>query len=167
MEHKLEIININDISKKEYDDVYKRLNAIDKNKYSKMTSLRGKHFLAGRYLLLNNNIDIKDIYYEERKPMISSCFFSISHSDDLTVLVIRDVPIGVDIEKIKPVDESVKKIINKDLSDEDFIKEFTKREAYIKVNGLGMKNLNDDLSDYSFTTQKYLDYYITISEKNK
>ena len=166
MKYKLEIINVNDISKKEYDEILNKLNKVDKGKYQKMPSDRAKHFLAGRYLLDKNLIDISKIYYLDRKPVIDSSYFSISHSDDLTTIVISDEPIGVDIERIREVDERVSSILK--TNQKDVIKEFTKREAYIKLNGLGMKNLNDDVSSYKFITKKYNNYYITVAfKKNK
>ncbi len=166
MKYKLDIININDISKEEYDEILNKLSKVDKDKYYKMPNERAKHFLAGRYLLNKNLIDISKIYYLDRKPVVNFPCFSISHSDDLTVVAISDELIGVDIEKIREVDDKISNVLKVDKK--DAIKEFTKREAYIKLNGLGMKNINDDISSCEFIIKEYNDYYITVAyKKNK
>ena len=165
MKHKFELININGISDSQYKFIKSKLSIQDKKKSKRLSSKRNKHFLAGRLLLDFAGIDVSSIYYIGRKPVVDGICFSMSHCDDLTAVIVNDKPIGIDIERIKPVDESMKKILNLDskLSNEDFIKEFTKRESYIKLKGLGMKNLDDDISNYKFITEKVNDYYITIS----
>ena len=157
-------INIKKINNKITSYVYNELNDNDKKKFLNMPALRKKHFIAGRYLLLNNGVDIKKINYNiNRKPFVDDTFFSISHSYDYTVVVINDKPVGVDIEKIRKIDSSVKKnFSNNNITDEEFIKLFTRKESYIKMNGLALKNFNDNIDLYNFISRKNRGYYITI-----
>lgn len=161
----IKIININEIDEKKYTEVFNKINDVEKNKLLNMPFERKQHFIAGRYLLMNNQIDISKIYYNKnKKPLIENKFFSISHSDEYTVIVIHDNPVGIDMEKIKNVDLSIKRVFGNDIniSDEKFIKEFTKKESYIKLSGLALRNINDCMESAHFIIKKFKDYYITI-----
>ena len=37
------------------------------------------------------------------KPMTNGCYFNISHSHGLVACAVSDVPVGIDVEKIRPV----------------------------------------------------------------
>lgn len=86
--------------------------------------------------------------------------FNISHSADMVVCVVDDKPVGVDIEKIRPVDlNTAKRIFNEEeiryvfgcVPDADdynhclndvilqrFFELWTKKEAYGKLVGMGL-----------------------------
>ncbi len=161
------IININNYNNKIFNLVYNNLNEHDKNKIIKMPKDRMKHFILARYILLQNNIDISKINYNENgKPYINNKYFSISHSNKYTVVCISNEPVGVDIEYIKDINESIKSTFGfKDKSDIEFLKHFTKVESYIKLNGLALKNFNDNIDGYDYKTRIYRNYIITICNK--
>lgn len=77
--------------------------------------------------------------------------FNISHSDNMVLCAVSDVPVGVDIEKIRPVDISViKRVCNNDeleyvLQDNSYKRFFeiwTFKEAYFKCIGTGITNFS-------------------------
>src|SRR5574344_1088601 len=127
-----------------------------------------KIVLANDYLhtlreLLNvNNVEIIKDSTKNNKPN----FFSISHCNNHTVVVVSDHEVGVDMELIRPYDIKLLKYLNlPKLSDDDFFKEWTKRESFIKLNGLALKNINDlEMKNCKFTYRNVNNYAITICE---
>lgn len=164
---KRRIINIKKYNSKMYDEVYNKLNDHDKAKIIKMPKNRVVHFILGRYLMIKEGLDINKITYNEhRKPLLDDAYFSISHSEEYTILVIDDSPIGVDMEHIRHIDSSLKKTFMKsDVSDLEFLKYMTRQESYIKINGYGLASFDGDSSEYKFNTFKYKDYLITICKR--
>lgn len=111
--------------------------------------------LIGRYLNLNPG-ELVFSYNEFGKPFISDdndgIQFNISHSDDMAVFAFtRSAEIGVDIEKVKVIDDMAGvmdlcfteyeknwfKTINDDSRVETFYKIWTIKEAFIKAIGRG------------------------------
>jgi phosphopantetheinyl transferase len=166
---KHKIISVKEYNSKVNDYVYERLNKHDKEHLDKMPTERRKHFILGRYLMLKDGLDISKITYNENnKPLLDDVYFSISHSDQYTVFVSSNEEIGIDIEHLRKVDDDIKlSFMKKNVSDEEFLEHMTKMESYIKLNGYGLKNLNDDISDYDFKTFKEKDYIITICKRKK
>lgn len=93
--------------------------------------------------LLNKDFEL--IYNENGKPYLkdNSSFFSISHSDSTVICIVSDKEVGIDIEKIRSYDHKLLTLLNiPDCSDEDFFKEWTQREAYIKCYGMNLQSIN-------------------------
>ncbi len=93
---------------------------------------------------------------EKGKPYIKDrdIFRSVSHSGDFVVVAVDIVPIGIDIEVIKPANlkiadkvcsESDKQFILTAQTDDEkllnFLKIWTAKEAYFKMKGTGIVNL--------------------------
>lgn len=99
---------------------------------------------------------------DDAKPYLvdSDICFNMSHCGKGSVVAISNKQVGVDIEEIKSVKQAVKdKICNKKelvkcKTDLDFIKIWTNKEAYTKLNGTGIGELENidttELSDCSF-----------------
>ncbi len=112
------------------------------NPYSKVKEIASRQYnIADDELVLLKN--------EYGKPYIENCpafHFNISNSYDLQVIAVSDSSIGVDIEKIRPVNQKVAKRFAKDEyeyiaeqnSDYAFIEIWTKKEAYLKYLGTGI-----------------------------
>lgn len=94
------------------------------------------------------------------KPLLENdkdICFSISHSGKYAAVAVADKPVGVDVEKIKPVSPSVinrvctdseKDFLEKsDNIDRDFIKLWTLKECAVKASGAG---LADNLKNHTF-----------------
>ena len=165
---KHKIISVNKYNQDIYDLVYSKLNDYEKDKLTRMPKNRGIHFIMGRYLMIKDGIDISKITYNENgKPLLDNLYFSISHSDEYTILVTSDKEIGVDIEHIRKIDESLKKTFlkNENASDIQFLEYMTHQESYIKLNGFGLRHFDDSFDNYKFDTFKYKDYLITICER--
>ncbi len=161
------IISINEYNPKIYDLVYNKLNDYEKDKITRMPKDRVVHFIMGRYLMIKEGLDVIKVYYNKNgKPCLDNVFFSISHSDEYTILITSDKEIGIDIEHIKHINNSLKKtFLKREASDIEFLEYMTKMESYIKLNGYGLSHFDDDISDYNFESFKYIDYLITICER--
>lgn len=91
------------------------------------------------------------------KPMASGCYFNISHSHGLVACAVSDVPVGIDVEKIRPVSPRLLRILSPAeresvRRDEDFFRLWTLKEALIKCQGgvLGqVRHVHFDLSGSS------------------
>ncbi len=90
---------------------------------------------------------------EHGKPYLTNynnIEYNISHSGEWVICTIDDLPIGIDIEKIKPIDmkiskrffsnEEVKSFMNKKIVDREayFYDLWTLKESYIKAVGKGL-----------------------------
>lgn len=122
-------------------------------------------------------ISISELVFEtdaKGKPYCTNApniYFNISHSSDTAVAVVSDNPIGIDIEKIRPVSLKLTRRVctdnellyvfghKPDISDysvefphpvyERFLEIWTAKEAYFKCIGTGITNLKsiDTLTD--------------------
>ena len=79
---------------------------------------------------------------ENGKPYTDeNIFFSLSHTDGLTVCAVSDSEIGIDAEKIRPIKEKEKILLRftdekpQVLTDEDFLKKWTAFESRVKYFG--------------------------------
>ncbi len=126
----------------------------------------------------HNNVEI--VKTEKGKPYfkyIPDLFFSISHTDGLTVIALSDCEVGIDVEKIKKADLRVVRrflkneadyITEKD-SDRRFFEVWTKKEAYLKCKGTGLSGgLNCvNVLELPFETMDYEDYIISVYSQTK
>ena len=104
---------------------------------------RGEDFIRASLLRAfgNNNFIIKRT--ENGKPYVEDegVFFSLSHTQGLTICVVSDENIGADVEKIRPVRQKERislKFMGKDssfLTDKEFLKMWTAFESLIKYFG--------------------------------
>ena len=120
------------------------------------------------------------------KPISEEKYFNISHSHGYIALVIDTVPVGIDIEKIRPVDNDLKDYISSPEEkeyihdDQSFFEIWTSKESLVKANGKGIKQrpneipglpLNDirnyENKIYRSKTVKYDELIITISRENE
>lgn len=117
------------------------------------------------------------------KPYIknSKYFFNISHSYDCAACAISLLDIGLDVEKIRQIDNrKISILCNRTLSDDEkkvldennlvysFLKIWTIKESYLKLLGIGLRyDLKNFSIDFSKGTVKYRDYdlaYFFLSE---
>ena len=89
------------------------------------------------------------LYNEHGSPFLADGpYFSISHCKQGIAVVVSDSPVGIDIEGIRQVDEGlVRKTMNIEeqaqiqasaAPDREFIRLWTRKEAYVKLQGTGI-----------------------------
>lgn len=89
---------------------------------------------------------VEIIREEGAKPRFDTddAHFNLSHSNGVILVGISHAPIGVDIEKIRPID--FKKFDFIDAEDEqDFFEKWTERESYLKFTGEGIKGFRNEI----------------------
>jgi 4'-phosphopantetheinyl transferase len=99
------------------------------------------------------------LYNEHGAPYLENGpYFSISHCKQGIAVAVSEVPIGIDIEAIRPLNESlVRKTMNSKEQAEilsssspeiAFIRLWTQKEAYVKMQGTGIiADMHDILCD--------------------
>lgn len=134
--------------------------------------------ILGKVLVVDGNT-LSICTNEFGKPYLKdypSIHYNISHTKDILVCVISDKPIGVDIEKKRPIKVKIIKHVftlneqkyiwsNKKELDEIFTELWTRKEAYVKWLGKGMEipfNSFDVLDETRLITLKINDYIISI-----
>ena len=146
----------------------------DKTRKEKTISLMIKNKYIGNYHIGENG-----------KPLSNEKHFNISHKDDYLAFVIDEVPVGIDIEHIKPTKDRLADFISSDeekayiKDDVSFYEIWTNKEALVKANGLGVRQKVESISSlpinglrtfeektYRNVTMKYKDYIITVSRES-
>lgn len=101
------------------------------------------------------------LYNEYGAPYIlNGPFFSISHCKQGIAVVISDIPVGIDIEGLRKVDEGlIRKTMNTEeqmqiyssnAPEIEFIRLWTRKEAFVKMQGTGIiSDMHTILSDIS------------------
>ena len=124
------------------------------------------------------------LYNEHGAPYLQDgpCF-SISHCKQGIAVAVSDLPIGIDIEGLRTVDEAlVRKTMNQEEQSQiamsqnpevEFIRLWTRKEAYVKMLGTGiisdMHGILSDVSSVQWHEIADLDrgYICTICTKNE
>ena len=81
---------------------------------------------------------------ESGKPVKDGEHFNASHCEDVVVFVRADEAVGIDVEKIKPMEDAVKRYVCSDEeyaflhSDKDFFSIWTAKESLVKAQGKGL-----------------------------
>lgn len=148
-----------DFSQAQYDAVYEQLSPSRKahidafhHTGARRQSLAGELLL--RQLLQREGIDAAVVRLPSGQPALdgSDQYVSISHCGDRLVCAVSSVPVGIDIEAIRPIRPGmVEKVCNPAeqqyvLQDEEnmllrFFEIWTAKEAWFKMNGTGITNL--------------------------
>ncbi len=124
------------------------------------------------------------LYNEYGAPYLADGpYFSISHCKQAIAVVVSDLPIGIDIEGLRRVDEAlVRKTMNLEEQSQiamsqnpevEFIRLWTRKEAYVKMQGTGiisdMHTILQDATAVEWHEIADLDrgYICTICTKNE
>ena len=122
---------------------------------------------------------------EHGKPISDHCYFNISHCKGVVVFIKDVVPIGIDIEKIKPVDKALIDYISSKEEKEyiknevNFYEIWTNKESLTKCIGTGIKERIKEIpgipinglkeyknKKYFSKTIKFKDYIISITRES-
>lgn len=136
-------------------------------------------YLLREYLGITQDAQLT--YNDHEKPMLTSKekFFNLSHSEDCVVLGIADCDLGIDAEKVRKChDAMVKKVFQPEHQDEmkglegldrdeKFTEIWTKYEAILKLEGIGLAYGYKEIpvEKYLITTMKQDGYYISCATK--
>lgn len=111
-------------------------------------------------------------YTDTGKPLVEGAYFNVSHSGDMVGCAVSAGPVGLDIERIRPVSQRLRRALPQSTdSDEAFFRLWTKREALLKCCGESVARWRaEELSEdgyqfsYPFTAE---DYVAAICEKRE
>ncbi|MBR4723205.1 MAG: 4'-phosphopantetheinyl transferase superfamily protein [Clostridia bacterium] len=179
--------NINDMTKAEYDAFLSLMNAEKRERVNRFKSEADKklcvcgEMLAKRAVSEISGKKIEELVFEAQKGGKPVCknadvWFSISHSGEYAVCAVSDRPVGIDIERIKPYNESIARRICtlKELEAieksgdkaREFIKIWTQKEAALKRDGKGVfsSGIKACLLDRRIETIEFEDYFVSICE---
>ena len=109
----------------------------------------------------------------------NSVYFNISHTHNTCICAISNSPVGVDIEKIKPVSLNLAKkalthteyykFLQHENKDEMFFNIWTKKESFCKKNNISIFTNFDNINPLYFNnikTFKHKDYIFSICSEN-
>ncbi len=164
-------LNINDVDTREIDAVYAHLSPTRKAHIDRLKKAADRtRSLAAEWLvqqLLREHYGICDAVlhrHSSGQPYLSDCglHVSISHSDQIVACVVSRQPVGIDIEKMRPVSPAMCRRVctaeeaaylldgaadfpPQEEQDPAFLRRFfeiwTAKEAYFKKCGTGITNL--------------------------
>ncbi len=158
---KLTILDIKTITPAQFDAAYAAMSRERQAQCDRLASHQARLLcvaadIAARQLVGDWRKD------EQGKPICDNGYLSIAHSGDYAVAVHADTPIGIDIEKIRPLSPALAKRLGGDLT------EWVKKEAYGKALGVGVYRVLDTLIpdgwDFSFPSAPE-GYIIAICQK--
>lgn len=181
---KLYIYNIENLTQTEYEKWYNLMSAEKKQKVDRLKFEKDKKCsVVGEMLARKGIAEIKNISPEEinfsttpkGKPVAKNIdiYFNISHSDNMVLCGVSEFEIGIDIEKIRPINLNIaKKICLKNeleyiYSDEKeqlnrLFEVWTGKEAVFKYKGTGLTDFKtvDTLNNPLLQKPIYKDGYI-------
>lgn len=145
-----------------------------KTEHARLLSLAAEQAYNEVSIKLTGRI-IPYTYDENGKPKNNSFFFSISHSGEYAVCAAAQNPVGVDIQHMREVNLELAKrffaadefdyVKNGDNIKERFFEIWTKKEAYVKLYGMG---IGADFSDFSVLSECGVNFKMyDISEEYK
>lgn len=164
-----------DLTDKQRKNFLSVLNLLERQKVANFKMpLDADISLISRFLLRNilgsllgkKPEEIEFLYTEYNRPYLETLDFNLSHSGRRIVIAINlDGRVGIDIEKIRPVElgladvcfteEEKKHVIkNSEVDLDNFFQFWTLKESFIKADGMGM-------------SYPLLDFYFDIKKKIK
>ncbi len=143
---------------------------INSKKINVSFNIKNKYYNAEYYLIKKGlyryfNIDkFKILYSKNGKPYLDNdIYLSVSHDNDMVVVALSNVPVGIDIQYYRKLNDNslseIKKILNIEGS---VITSFSIKESILKLNGDVFKNINNyDINDYHVLYHYSKKYIIT------
>lgn len=165
---KLAILDIRTITPAQLDSARTRMSRERQEQYGRLAHARA------RLLCVAADMAARQLVGDWRKdgngkPICENGYLSIAHSGDYAVAVHSDRPIGIDIEKRRPLSPAVAKRIG---DGGDPLTAWVKKEALGKALGVGvyrvLKEPLDRLTDWKFSLPAAPEgYLIAICEKQE
>lgn len=161
------------------------LNDKDINEISRFKLEETKKEKAVSFILKNKYIGEYQVN-EFGKPISEKRYFNISHSKGAVVYIQDEIPIGIDIEKIRPMKDDMTDFISSKeekefiKSDQSFFEVWTNKESLTKCLGTGIKNKISEIPSIPINgvkeyqnkkfysrTIKYQDHVICVTRENE
>ncbi len=174
---------ITDITDQEYEEVYLALTPSRKKHIDRMKIKNDRKrslmatYLLNKLLLKAGKTEAKIETDENGKPFINEggLYISISHSEEWVACALSENPVGIDIEKIKPVSQKLIEYVCTQnereyvllTKDDEVMKRFfavwTAKEAFFKKNNGKIKNIRS-IDTLDLKKQEFIKdgYFITI-----
>lgn len=140
---KIHIYNVNKLT-----DCYQK-----DNNFSSISEWLARKIISETFHIKPHEIKFDNNEYGKPYAVNLDIYFNISHSKNYIICAIDKNPIGVDIEKIRPLKDSVLKVFctdkeldyinSSDNKKKEAIKLWTLKEAYFKAIGTGIRELKD------------------------
>lgn len=176
---------IGQYSKAQLEKLYNQLPQSRKERIDKIENAVYREFLIVEFFIVINKLGKSPnedfLYNDLGKPYFenSPLNFSISHSQNLLIVVFSKYPIGVDLQHFLPFDYNtaldvcnsaeLNIILNSKNKDREFTRIWTQKESVVKLHGttlyLDVKNILNNASDYQFKNYLKKDYSISICIK--
>lgn len=170
-----------DMRKLSIDSLLSLLGESEINRFNNVLNIDVKKERICSYFLKKKYIG--EYYLDENeKPKSKDIEFNISHSHGVIVIATSNIPIGIDIEKIKEVKQSLKDYICSEkeieycVNDEKFFEIWTNKESLVKCIGIGLREKVDSIPGlpisgvreykgrvYRSKTIKYQDFILSIT----
>ena len=178
---------ITDFTQADYTKAYSLLDCALKEKIcakkcvqDKMCSIAGYILLWRGALEIYGKTDFNINFNKNGKPLVDFCYFNISHSEDRVVCAFSDRPVGIVIQKIKPIIKRKKYKFFTDFesayvnADEKLVAQryteiFTKKESALKMLGFSLADCGkiDTFSKkLGFEIQTKDDFITTVCWQN-
>lgn len=160
------------------------LSTLEKSSFEKYKNLETKKEKIVSSIFKNKYIG--DYHLNEfSKPVSDNTYFNISHSHGMVAFIKDNIPVGLDIEKIREAKDDIKDFISNEEEkryihdDQSFFEVWTNKEALVKALGTGFKSKIKDVPGLPlnglrlFEDKKYYnktiihdDYVITVSRQS-
>lgn len=189
----LRIINVNDLSVQDLNVFFDAMSEERKERCNQIRDItKRKCCIAADHLarksvseyLQTSPEPVQILRSEAGKPYVSGnpCYFSLSHSGELVVCAVSDKPVGVDVERIRTIDQAVATkicteeeliflngIAEQETRNRALLEIWTKKEAIFKIEGKlprkdrEVNTLNPAHIDLQ--TSEFKGYLITVAEQ--
>lgn len=180
--------NINDMTEKEYDTFFSLMEKSKKKRILRLKNIDDKKRSVCAEMLVKREI-AKKIGISPKKVVLdlldggkpfcknADIHFNISHSGDYAVCAFGNFRVGIDIQKIVPYKEkTAERVCSKSELEAiekspdkaaEFIKIWTKKEAVMKMKGIGIFGdaVKTCLFDTEIETVRFSDYFVSICEE--
>ena len=184
--------NINELTQAQYDEWYSLMSEQKRHRVDKLSFEKDKKLSVAADMLSKKaiadfcSVEPHSVVLTQKdsgKPFADELDveFSVSHSGDIAVCAVSDKPLGIDIERIRPVDLKVARRVCSSVElqyifgytpkEQDFVfttdsailirffEIWTSKEAYVKFKGTGIRDIKADF-DKAFVKRFYLEDYI-------
>lgn len=196
-----EYVNISKVTNEEYHRYFDMMDIEKQNKVERYKNIEDRirsvtgEMLARKMLSDYCGLPQDEIIFQcgkYGKPVaVNGAEFNISHSDKMVVCAVDDSPVGIDVEKVRPINTGILRrlctdtdlqyilgnnttgnIIPENFSDCQlyrFYEVWTAKEAYFKCIGTGINHLKSiSMHDLTGNRSKYQieNYIITVIEND-